>query len=169
MTVEDPYKEAIGRAIMMEKEGRAFYLNAAARTSSETGRILFNSLANDELLHLETFKKIFESRVGRAEWQELVDSTRKYAKLGVFPKDLEAVEGARPDTNELDALSIAMEAEKEAIDFYTAILGTTHDPVTLDIIGEIIDQERRHYTILNGEFTHLSSQGHWYGLDILGG
>lgn len=169
MTEENEQMEAIKKAIQMEKEGREFYLKAAAQTSSEMGRSIFESLANDELIHLDTFQKIFEKRVGKEEWEELVNSSKKYANLKVFPKDLKEVEGASPETNELDALNLAMEAERDAVEFYATILEATRDPDVKNIINEIIEQEKNHYMLLNEEFTHLSSTGYWYGLDFLGG
>ena len=169
MTVSDDAKEAIKMAIQMEKDGYDFYKKAAAQTSSEMGETIFNTLAKDELMHLNTFQKIFEEEIGKDEWVALVNSSRKYAKLSVFPKDLTAVEGADPDTNELDALHMAMDSEKEAIEHYTKILEYTEDEEVRKIIEEIITQERSHYLLLQEEFDHLGKTGYWYDLDYLGG
>ncbi len=162
-------KDAIKTAIEMERDGYDFYTKAAARTSSEMGEIMFKSLAQDEVLHLEIFQKIFEENVGSTEWDALVNSSNKYADLPVFPKDLEAVEGANPDTSELDALHMAMDSEKDAIDYYTKILEDTEDSEVKKIIEEIIEQEKNHYWILHEEFTHLGKTGYWYDMDYLGG
>lgn len=168
MTDENEAMEAIKKAIQMEKDGRDFYLNAAAQTSSSMGRSIFESLANDELIHLQTFKKIFEDQVSAEEWDTLVESSKKYADLPIFPKNLQQMAGARPDSDELDALNLAMDAEKYAIDFYGRILDSTEDATVRKILEEIISQEKNHYLILNEEFTHLSSTGHWYELGPLG-
>ena len=167
--MREDVKEAIKGAIQMERDGYDFYMKAAAQTSSEMGRTIFESLANDEQIHLQTFQKIFEDSVGKDEWNMLVNSSNKYAKIPVFPKDLNAVEGAEPDTNELDAIHMAMDAEKEAIEYYTNILESTDDEQVIEIIKEIINQEKSHYLILQEEFTHLSKTGYWYELDYLGG
>jgi rubrerythrin len=167
--VNDEVKEAIKMAIQMERDGYDFYNRAAAQTSSEMGETLFKTLANDELTHLDTFQKIFEDKVGKDEWDSLVDSSRKYANISVFPKDLKAMEGASPDTNELDALHMAMDSEKEAIEYYAKILESTEDEEVKKIIEEIIKQEKNHYLILQEEFNHLSVTGFWYELDYLGG
>ena len=99
-----------------------------------------------------------------------MDSSKKYAKLSVFPKDLKAAaEGAGPDTNELDALHMAMDSEQQAIHHYSKILENTEDGDVRKIIEEIIQQEKSHYFILQEEFTHLSDTGFWYEMDYLGG
>jgi len=162
-------KESIQTAIQMEKDGFSFYQKAAAQTSSDMGKSIFEGIAKDELLHLEVFQKLFEDNVGKSEWDDLVDSSKKYQDLSIFPKDLKAVEGANPDTNELDALRIAMDSEKEAIDYYTVIWENSDDDEVKKIIDVIIDQEKKHYFLLEQEFSHLSNTGYWYELDYLGG
>lgn len=173
MAMDDSAREAIKTAIQMERDGYDFYVKAAAKTQDEMGSRVFSSLAEDEQMHLDTFQKIFEDRVGKDEWDALVRSSNKYVDIGVFPKDLDvgAAESGGPeaDTNELDALHIAMDAEKEAIDFYGQILARAEDKDIKDIIGEIIKQEKSHYLILQEEVTHLSSTGYWYDMDYLGG
>jgi len=165
---DENVKDAIKMAIQMERDGYDFYRKAAAQTSSKTGQELFESLAGDELVHLDTFQKIFEEKVGKDEWKTLVNSSRKYETPPVFPKDLK-VSGADPDTNELDALHMAMDAEQQAIEHYTGIRDGVEDPDVKKIIGEIIHQEKNHYNLLNEEFTHLGNTGYWYELDFLGG
>ena len=169
MTESNKLKDVLKIAIQMEKDGYDFYTKAASQTSSGMGETIFKSLAQDELLHLEVFQKIFQDRMGKEEWDALVNSSNKYANLSVFPKDLAAVENANPDTNELDALHMAMDSEKEAIDFYSKILTQTDDSEVKKLIEKIIQQEKDHYLLLQEEFNHLSMTGYWYDLDYLGG
>lgn len=160
-------KEAIQQAIQMEKDGYAFYKRAAAQTSNETGSKIFESLAKDEQLHLATFQKLFEDEMARDEYDQLVNSSRKYANLPVFPKDLKSTEGANPDVNDLDALNAAMNSEKEAIDYYSKILDKTEGEDARNIIREIIHQEKSHYFILEEEFNFLGKTGYWYDSEHL--
>ena len=161
-------KDAIRTAIQMEQEGYSFYLKAAAQTSSEMGRTVFKSLAADELLHLEVFQKLFDEKVGKEEWNNLITSGKKYADIQVFPKDLKRIEGANPDTNEIDAIRIAMDSEKKAIEYYTKINQNVTSNEFKEIINEIIEQEKNHYSLLEGEFHHINSTGYWFDLDYLG-
>ena len=165
--IED-VKDAIETAIQMEKDGYSFYEKAAAQTSSDMGRNIFKSLAADELLHLEVFQKLFDKKIGKDEWYDLVNTSNKYVDIPVFPKDLEKVEGANPDTNEIDALRIGMDSEKRSIDYYTKIREDSSDEELKKIIDEIINQEKKHYNILEGEFHHINSTGYWFELDYLG-
>jgi len=161
-------KDAIKTAIQMEKDGYSFYQKAAAQTSSNMGKTVFKSLAADELLHLEVFQKLFDNKVGKDEWYDLVNTSKKYADIEIFPKDLQKIEGANPDTNEIDALRIAMDSEKKAIEYYSKIIKNISDKEVKKIIDEIIGQEKNHYQILEGEFHHINSTGYWFDLDYLG-
>lgn len=164
----DNIKDAIKTAIQMEKDGFSFYEKAAAQTSSDIGKAVFKSLAADELLHLEVFQKLFDEKVGKEEWYDLVNTSKKYVDIPIFPKDLQVVEGANPDTNEIDALRIGMDSEQKAIDYYTEIRENSSDDEVNKIIDEIINQEKNHYNILEGEFHHINSTGYWFELDYLG-
>ena len=160
--------DAIKTAIQMEKDGHAFYLKAAAQTTNEMGRTVFESLAADELVHLDTFKKIFQGEINAVEWETLVKSNMKYGNLSIFPKDLKAMKNANPNSDEMDALRMGMDSEKEAIDYYTSLMNSIPDAKIKKIIIEIIDQEKNHYRILQQEFSHLSSTGLWYSIDSRG-
>jgi rubrerythrin len=166
---EHSIKDAIQTAIQMEKDGYAFYQKAAAQTTSDMGRTIFESLSADELLHLEVFQKMWKNTIGSQEWDALLNTNKKYQKLPIFPKDLTSVEGQKPNVNELDALRIAMVAEQQAIEYYTKIHEQLQDQQAKKIINQIIEQEKKHYFLLQEEFTHLSSTGYWYELDFLGG
>ena len=163
----DLVKDAIATAIQMEKDGYAFYTKAAAQTTSSSGSKIFETLAKDELLHLETFKHLFSKQMDAVEYGQLVNSSKKYANLTVFPKDLKSKEGANPDTNDIDALNAAMNSEKHAIEYYTGILEKVNDEGVAKILKEIIHQEKNHYMILQEEFDYLGKTGYWYDMDSL--
>ena len=111
-------KDAILTAIQMEKDGYSFYMKAAAQTNSDMGKTIFESLAQDEQRHLNVFQKMFEDNVSESEWNDLVDSSKKYATIPIFPNDLKNAPGMDSESTELDALRMAMDSEKEAIDYY---------------------------------------------------
>lgn len=161
-------RDAIKTAIQMEKDGYSFYKKAAAQTNSDMGKTIFEGLAADEKMHLDVFEKMFEETVSNAEWKDLVLSSKKYAKIPVFPKDLKEIEGDNPNSSELDALRMAMDSEKEAIEYYSKIKENLNDSEVIKIIDEIIEQEKNHYSILEGEFNHINSTGYWFELDYLG-
>ncbi|MFH1102061.1 MAG: ferritin family protein [Methanobacteriota archaeon] len=161
-------KDAIKTAIQMEKDGHAFYIKAAAQTMNNLGRTVFEGLAADELVHLDTFQRIFQGKIDSVEWETLVQSNSKYSNLTLFPKDLKTMKNPNLNSNEIDALRMGMDSEKEAIEYYTTIVRDTSDSEVKEILTEIINQEKNHYLLLQQEFTHISSTGLWYDPDPRG-
>jgi rubrerythrin len=162
-------KDAILTAIQMEKDGYSFYMKAAAQTESDMGKTIFESLAQDEQRHLDVFQKMFEDKVSESEWKNLVDSSKKYAKIPIFPTDLNDAPGMDAESTELDALRMAMDAEKEAIEYYGKIRENLRDHDVKNVISEIIEQEKNHYSLLEKEFNHINTTGYWFEFDYLGG
>jgi rubrerythrin len=162
-------KDAILTAIQMEKDGYAFYNKAAAQTSSNMGRTIFESLAADEQRHLDVFQKMFEDKIGQSEWNDLINSSKKYASIPIFPTNLKEAPGMDPDSTEIDALRMAMDSEKEAIEYYNKIKENLDDQELKNVIDEIINQEKNHYSLLEKEFNHINSTGYWFEFDYLGG
>ncbi len=162
-------KDAIKTAIQMEKDGYDFYSKAAAQTNSDMGRTIFESLANDEQRHLDIFQKMFEEKVGKSEWDDLVNSSKKYAIIPIFPTNLNDAPGMDNDSSEIDALRLAMDSEKEAIDYYSDIKENIDNKYLLKIINEIIEQEKNHFSLLEKEFNHINTTGYWFEFDYLGG
>ncbi len=169
MTNIENVKDAILTAVQMEKDGYTFYTKAAAQTESEMGRTIFESLADDEQRHLNIFQKMFEDKVEQSEWNDLVNSSKKYANIPVFPTDLKDAPGMDSDSTEIDALRMAMDSEKEAIDYYNEILESLENQELKNVINEIIEQEKNHYSLLEKEFNHINSTGYWFEFDYLGG
>lgn len=169
MTEIENVKDAILTAIQMEKDGYAFYTKAAVQTSSDMGRTIFESLAADEQRHLDVFQKMFEDKVSQSEWNDLINSSKKYANIPIFPTDLKDAPGMDSDSTEIDALRMAMDSEKEAIDYYSKIKENLNDQELKNVIDEIIEQEKNHYSLLEKEFNHINTTGYWFEFDYLGG
>lgn len=169
MTKIENVKDAILTAIQMEKDGYAFYTKAAAQTRSDMGRTIFESLAADEQRHLDVFQKMFEEKIGQSEWNDLINSSKKYANIPIFPTDFKEAPGMDPDSTEIDALRIAMDSEKEAIEYYNNIKEKLDNQELKNVINEIIEQEKNHYSLLEKEFNHINTTGYWFEFDYLGG
>ena len=169
MTKIENIKDAILTAIQMEKDGYAFYTKAAAQTHSDMGRTIFESLAADEQRHLDVFQKMFEEKVGQSEWNDLINSSKKYTNIPIFPTDIKEAPGMDLDSSEIDALRMAMDSEKAAIEYYNNIKQKLENQELINVINEIIEQEKNHYSLLEKEFNHINSTGYWFEFDYLGG
>ena len=154
---EDKLMELIKVAIKMEIDARAFYSQNATKIPTEIGRTMFERFAQDENIHLDTFKKIFINAVGHTELITIINARKKYMDLPIFPKELKEIDWVNPDRYELDALHTAMDAEMEAIKYYLRVQESTEDQLIIEILEEIISHEK----------TELVKISQTYGISIL--
>jgi len=155
--------EAIRMAIQLEKDGRAFFEEAAQKTSSKLGKKMFETLAKDEIDHLHTFQKMFDAITGTCDWQEMAQQySPKIGKVPVFEEAIEKKAGVNP--SELDALRTAMDNERKAIDFFSKVAEETEDPLAKKIFTKIREEEEYHYDLLQAQHDYLAKSGFWFDI-----
>jgi len=83
--------EMLRMALDMEEKGKSFYDGAIAKCDNEVGREIFTTLRNDEIVHVERIKEIFDSLETDAIWKaDWFDSKEVKSDLKPFFKDLAA-------------------------------------------------------------------------------
>jgi len=153
--------EAIRMAIAMEKSGRAFYLQAAERTAQATGKAIFARLAKEETLHLLTFERMLDAAAELGQWREWLQDFPGHPPLPVFgEKAQESIRKAGID--ELQALRVAMQQEREAIDYYGRVAAGTEDEAVTGIFAFVREQEVYHYDLLQAEYDSITQTGFWF-------
>ncbi len=102
-------------AMQMEKDGEAFYRQIADNTKNPGLKKIFETLADEEVVHYNTFKKLAEkSAADVVESNILAKSKNIFAEMKESgPVDLS------DETPQTEAYQKAMDAEKEAYTFWT--------------------------------------------------
>jgi rubrerythrin len=155
--------EALELAIQTERDGIAFYSNAADKTADELGKKMFLSLVSDEKRHLAVLQKIScEEDVCIADLGDVMPKKR----LKTIFSDSNATAGA-DDTKESDvaALAIAMEMEKKGYEQYARAAKEAEDPEIKRIYERLAAEEEEHWEILNETLSYLEDTGNWYMWD----
>ncbi|TES92138.1 MAG: hypothetical protein E3J87_06110 [Candidatus Cloacimonadota bacterium] len=150
---------AIKVAIQMEKDGKRFYQDAAQKTENEVGKKMFKSLAQDEITHLDTFQKMFDTITGSEEWRELAEGLPKVGKIPVFEGEIE--KKANANLSDLNAIRVAMDNERKSIDHYKKAAEETEDPLAEKIFNKIREEEEYHYDLLQVQRDYLTKSGFW--------
>lgn len=118
--------EGLRIAMAIEARGRDFYQQAFNKAEDNNHKDLFSMLRNEEVIHLETFTKIFnkvnENKEAASEEYLFDQETSRYltvlAEGHIFPTAENAeVEIAKATTIQ-DILEMAIQAEKDSILFY---------------------------------------------------
>jgi rubrerythrin len=159
--------KAIETAIQIEKDGLAFYTEAANQTGDPDGKKMFQSLAQDEGAHLRLFEDAREALLERGNWLSSEEvaaiSPGEFDRPPIFPTG-EEIETKDIPERELAALRRGIEAEEASIAFYSEQISKTEDPDGRAMYAYLIEQEEGHRTILQGEYDYLNRTGFWFDI-----
>ncbi len=156
------------QAMGNELEGRALYLEAVERTEDELGQRMFRSLAQDEEGHLQILQVEYGAITGTGRWLDLEATQREEPdpSLRFFPQE-EAIERLIPeDASDLDALKIAMDFERRGYRLYEKAAAETSDPTAQAVFRFLVEEESRHFALLDNAHDYLANQGIWYFDDL---
>ncbi|MEE9203265.1 MAG: ferritin family protein, partial [Dehalococcoidia bacterium] len=149
MPLDNPV-EILDQAIDREQGGHEFYLKAAQKTQDAKGRHLFQWLAQEELRHFNLFSRQRQSLVEEKQWQEAPPPVPPVDK-GSFPPISEATGEVRDSTGEVEALSMAIQAERDSIALYTHGAQEATDPEARKLFSSLAAEEQGHLDLLEAE------------------
>jgi rubrerythrin len=150
----------IKEAIKLEINGKAFFNHAAEATSSELGKKMFRRLADEEVKHLETFGGLFSSILKSDDWKRFVEREQLKEKSRVIDELVSRLSHAE-GKSEVEAISIGMELEQKAVEFFQRSSESTDDPQAKVIFEKICDEERFHYDLLQAQYDSVTGSGFW--------
>ena len=155
--------EIAREAIRLEIKGRNFFRYAADVTRSDLGKKMFEKLANDEIEHLKVFGEMFTEATGGVEWKQFVRAEEREIS-SVIEKLRKRLEGAKKEkgSGDLEALRIGMELERSAIDLFTKMASESSSPTARELAGEICEQERTHYDLLQAQYDSVHNSGFYF-------
>lgn len=155
--------EVIREAIKLELNGQSFFENVADATHNALGKKMFTKLAQDEAQHLKIFSDIFTNMVGE-DWKKHIADLKVNEKAPMIEALAKKVASAGKESraSELEAISIAMDLERNAIDFFSGAAKKTTDGEARDIFNKIADEERLHFDLLQAQHDHLTNSGFWF-------
>lgn len=139
--------DAVMRAMEIEKETFDFYTKAEQKTFNQAGKRIFRWLAKTEEQHYIKLSELYKSLDENGRWVFYGGST-----ISLEPGD-EAEVGF--DTDDREALKIAMEIEKKGIAYFEEILAKTIDPEGKSMLQTLLDEEREHLRIVSEKFAQI--------------
>ncbi len=149
---------ALDMAIQTERDGREFYLKAAAATQHEGGRTLFARIADDELGHEVMLQARKRALLSEGRWLPFREEAKaSVPSTPIFAKPLDAGE-LNAYTSDLSALRIAYLRERDAVEFYTRAAERADDAEGKKMYRALAEMEQAHQDALETEYKLLSEQ-----------
>lgn len=141
--------EGLAKAIQAEVDGHHFYMMAARSTSDPKGREIFETLAKEELDHQLFLKAQYKAlmETGKPDTRARLGSPADLS--GMSPIFSEQIQRRVHEAHyEMSALSIGIQLELTAMQFYKAEAQAVSDPTVQSFYAELADWEAGHYHAL---------------------
>lgn len=149
---------ALDIARKMETDAIRFYSDAARRISCATGRKMFETIVEDEKSHLVMIEQIAKGM--NLTPQEMTPLKRVKTVFESMKEEM--MKKAESCADDLEALKIAMQMEKEGEAFYQKSLDEAKAEREKALFRRLIGEERQHYAIFSNTYSHLSDTGNWF-------
>ncbi len=139
--------EVVQLGIQIEKNGRDFYSAVAISSKKDRARQIFQYLADEEKKHIELFENIL-SNIEKYESsglypEEYFSYLRALSEEYVFTKEKKGEEIAQKVKDDMEAIEIGINTEKDSILFYNEmkklVIKDRHET-----IDKLIEQEQEH-------------------------
>ncbi len=155
---------ALEKAMEVERQGEAFYQEAAERVQDLMGRQVFQTLAKDEVEHLRVLQAEYESIKREKTWMPLDEAKvcEPKAPVKLFPNRRDASLMIPATAKDLDALKLAMDFEEKGYHAYAKAGAKTDDPKGKKVFDFLAKQENGHYLFLQKTYDYLTTKGAWY-------
>lgn len=145
-------------ALKMETDAVKFYTESAEKVSHPVGKKMFLAIAEDEKNHIKMIEEVLrglELTIREAQPIKTVKTIFEELK----DKMIERVQAASDD---LEAFRIAMEMEKEGIDFYNKIINEVNTEKERKLFERLIFEEEQHHKIFSETYNFLKDTGNWF-------
>ena len=166
MTVEqEKTLAALKASILMEIDGKSYYLKASKESGNELGEKLLRQLATEEDAHRKTFEKIFASIEAKKGWPATIDfhPNAGAALKTVFAEASERLgKDIQPAASELEAVQGAIDMEAKTYDFYREQLGNAACDAEKEFYRSLAEQERQHQLVLVDYQEFLHDPSAWF-------
>jgi rubrerythrin len=152
---------AIEIARKMETDAIRFYTEAAGKTQYPAGKKMFETVVVDEKRHLAIVNKLLQ---GLEIHMEDVHPMNNIKTVFETMKD-KMMEKVQATADELEAFKIAMQMEKEGIDFYRKLLTEAKTEKEKTLFQKLIREEEQHFAIFENTYNFLMDTGNWFMWD----
>jgi len=149
---------AIEIAIKMETDAINLYSAAADRIKHPVGKKMLLAITEDEKRHLEVLSHIFEEidiKIKDVSPMKNIKTVFEAIK-DEMTKRIEAT------TDELEAFKIAMQMEKESVEFYKKARAEAQTEKEKSLFERLTKEEQEHYDIFANTYFFLSDTGSWF-------
>lgn len=168
-------KGVLRRGMSLERDGYNFYMEAAERASNERGAEMFRDLAEQEVDHLRLILAQYQALDSGSHclpYQEAMDQPFDLDPAapdlpGEEPPEEHQLPVFTPERDislegDLEVLDFGLETEDITRDLYVQGAEETDDERARETFEFLVDQEERHYELLQNTREYLADNETWW-------
>lgn len=149
-------------ALQMEMDGIKFYSDLASKTLHPMGKAMFRSFVEDEKSHLKRLRSLLSVRKENDQIKEKDAVHPKERLITVFRKMGEELKRkVTMNTNDIEAVKLAMGLEEKGIEFYEQASREASDVKDSEIYRFLAGEEKTHFSILKNTLEFLEKTELW--------
>jgi len=161
--------KVLKESLAMEEKGYNFYKEGAEKIKNSLGKRMLNRLAEDELIHIQRIKDIY---------QHLMDETADQIQLPrekvenfdqIFARMREQMQEAVEDLTEVgvddeEIINVALELESHAKFYYQEAAEKANDQKVIAFYQRLAQEETNHYELLRKTNNYLENPALFFGM-----
>ena len=156
---------ALDIAIEREKGTHDFYSQAAEVTHDTRGKEMFVWLAQQELGHFNSLRRLKEVLLESDSEIELGHLSAEDSRVIESMPKSEVSGKVTTTTTAIEALQISMQAERASIELYRRTEKSTTDPCVKMMFDELVAEEQAHLLLLEAQYQAIERLGTFVAID----
>jgi rubrerythrin len=161
MAEQDRRRKAFEEAIRFETDGREFFLKVAGKAKSYFAKLIFETIAEEELDHLKRVRDIYE-RSATSEKQVSPPQILEKSNLeNIFQQAKKNIDqNLITNADEMEAIRLAIQLEIKGHEFYKRLAEEASSEFEKTFYQQLAQEESHHFSILHQvEETLMKSTG----------
>jgi rubrerythrin len=156
--------EALEVALNNEMREREFYLKHSERTSNPLGKLMFQTIANDELEHHKRIKELHAKLQEQGTWPETLPLKVKNTEVRtILKKVVDSLDtSATVATDDMEAVKIAIDFEAKGEQFYGNLRDSVDNPREKEFFDMLATMEREHRLSLEDTYEYFKDPEGWF-------
>ncbi len=150
--------KSIEIALKMETDAVKFYKEAAEKVSHPAGKQMFLAIVEDEKNHIKMIEEVTKGLELTIKESNPIKTVKTIFE-SLKEKMMERIEAS---TDDLEAFKVAMEMEKEGIDFYRKVLDEVQTEKEKKLFTRLVFEEEQHHKIFAETYNFLKDTGNWF-------
>jgi rubrerythrin len=140
--------KALNIGVELEMKSRAFYKDKSNEVKNQSGKIILNFLATEELTHLKALQDVKKNLETNNKWMKIEEDDLRTLPIPRLFEGKQTEPKIVTSSSDKDIMSSAMDAEKKSQEFYLRMSEKIEDERGKGFFQTLAKFEKTHYEMI---------------------